>query len=88
VSWPALFTALILVGIGAEALWLSRARSSLPQTEIDKLVFGNTPPQLSEQTRSLLEREVVVRSGRSTRVVGIALVVLGLTVGAFGAGLL
>ncbi len=85
-SWLLLIIAAILIGIGVEALLLSQHRTTLPQREVEKLVFGDPPPPLSNEARAYMERKVVVRNGGSTRAIGVLFIVLGLVLGAAGAG--
>ena len=86
-SWSLLIIAAVLIGIGVEALLLSRHRTNLPQREVEKLVFGDPPPPLSNAARAYMERKVVVRNGGSTRAIGVLFIVLGLVLGAAGAGI-
>jgi hypothetical protein len=79
----------ILVGVGIDALILSRVRARLPWWEIDKLFYGDQPgPPFPDESRRYMERNIVVSGGTSTQILGIAFIVLGLVVGAAGLGLL
>jgi hypothetical protein len=86
VSLTLIIIAVVVIAIGAEALMLSRHRTRLPQSEIDKMIYGESPPPLSQASRNILERKVVVRTGASTQAVGILFIVVGLVIGAAGVG--
>jgi len=85
-SWMLIAIAIVLIGMGAEALVLSRSQVHRPRQETDKMLFGDPPPTLTDAARADIERRVVVRNGASTRVLGVMFVVLGLVLGAVGVG--
>jgi hypothetical protein len=85
-SWPLLMLSGVLIALGGEALWLSKSRAPHPRSEEDKALWGDAPREVSDTFRASIVSEVVVRPGRSTRVLGVTLLLLGLVVGAVGAG--
>lgn len=87
-SWPLLILSGVLIALGGEALWLSRSGAPLPRSEEDKALWGDARREVSDTFRASIVNEVVVRPGRSTRVLGVTVLLLGLVVGAVGAGML
>ena len=86
-SWLQLFFDVALIGIGLDALLLSKARIDLPDREIDKQIWGDPPPKLSYSARQYFYRRYVVRNGSSTQLLGALFVLLGVVLGASGLGL-
>lgn len=84
-SWPLLLIAVVLVSLGLDGLRLSRgARLPSDRLEGDKQLFG-AAPSLPESAREWLRDRYAVRTA-AMPLISWLLVLLGLVVGAVGAG--
>jgi hypothetical protein len=90
VSWPLLLLAALLTWVGIDMLRLSSAAShTLPRSETDRMIFGNSPPPLSDAARRYVESRVLVQPGAArTRLVGVLVLLAGGLTGLIGLGFL
>jgi hypothetical protein len=75
-----------LIAVGVDLGLLSRHAGQLPSSEIDRIVYGDHPPELTLAARAAIARRFIVQPGASTRTLAALVAVAGAALLAVGLG--